>query len=102
MLWARSTALLPPDGGSALLLSHGHQIYGRLDISSPSPELPPSPVRQRAGNFQPTLGLKGSEGDSRAPAGDGAGDEGGRPQRAPQQHCKDSSDASAHSGTLPA
>ena len=31
------------------------QSHGRLDISSPSPELPPSPVRQRAGNFQPTL-----------------------------------------------
>ena len=76
------------------------QIHSRLDISSPSPELRPSLVWRRAGNTQ-ARGLKGSQGDSRAPAGGGAGDEGGRPQRAPQQHWKDSTDALAHSGMLP-
>ncbi|XP_043726388.1 uncharacterized protein LOC122672941 [Cervus elaphus] len=77
------------------------QIHSRLDISSPSPELRPSLVWWRAGNTQ-AQGLKGSQGDSRAPAGGRAGDEGGRPQRAPQQHWKDSSDALAHSGRCPA
>ena len=71
-----------------------------LDISSPSPELRPSPVWQRAGNTQ-AQGLKGSQGNSRAPASGRAGDEGGRPQRVPEQHWKDSSGALAHSGTLP-
>ena len=68
------------------------QIHGLLDISSPSPELRPSPVWQRAGNTQ-AQGLKGSQGDSRAPASGRAGDEGGRPQRAPEQHWKESGDA---------
>ena len=76
------------------------QIHGLLDISSPSPELRPSPVWQRTGNTQ-AQGLKGSQGDSWAPAGGRAGDEGGRPQRAPQQHWKESRDALAHLGTLP-
>ena len=76
------------------------QIHGLLDISSPSPELSPGLVWQRAGNTQ-AQGLKGSQGNSRAPAGGRAGDEGGRPQRAPQQHWKESRDALAHSGTLP-
>ena len=76
------------------------QSHGLLDISSPSPELRPSPVWQRAGNTQ-AQGLKGSQGDSRAPASGRAGDEGGRLQRAPEQHWKESSDALAHSGTLP-
>ena len=76
------------------------QIHGLLNISSPSPELHPSPVWQRAGNTQ-AQGLKGSQGNSRAPVGGRAGDEGGRPQRAPQQHWKESRGALAHSGTLP-
>ena len=76
------------------------QIQGLLDISSLSPEPRPSPAWQRAGNTQ-AQGLKGSQGDSRAPAGGRAGDEGGRPQRAPQQHWKESRDALAHLGTLP-
>ena len=76
------------------------QIHGLLDISSPSPELRPSPVWQRAGNTQ-AQGLKGSQGDSRAPASGRLGDEGGHLQRAPEQHWKESSDALAHSGTLP-
>ena len=42
------------------------QIHGLLDISSPSPELSPGLVWQRAGNTQ-AQGLKGSQGDSRAP-----------------------------------
>ena len=75
-------------------------IHGLLNISSPSPELHPSPVWQRAGNTQ-AQGLKGSQGNSRAPVGGRAGDEGGRPQRAPRQHWKESRGALAHSGTLP-
>ena len=35
MLWARSPALLPPDGGSALLLSHGHQGSALPESRSP-------------------------------------------------------------------
>ena len=57
------------------------QIQGLLDISSLSPEPRPSPAWQRAGNTQ-AQGLKASQGESRAPAGGRAGDEGGRPQRA--------------------
>ena len=76
------------------------QIHVLLDISSPSPELHPSLVWQRAGNTQ-AQGLKGSQGDSRAPASGRAGDEGGHPQRALEQHWNESSDALAHSGTLP-
>ena len=68
------------------------QILVLLDISSPSPESHPSPVWQRAGNTQ-AQGLKGSQGDSRAPASGRAGDEGGHPQRAPEQHWNESSDA---------
>ena len=76
------------------------QTEGLLDISSPSPESRPSPAWQRAGTTQ-ALGLKGSQGDSWVPAGSRAGDEGGCPQRAPQQHWKASSDALAHMGMLP-
>ena len=98
-----------PDGALLSCSSHmvsqdpravSSQIHGLLDISSPSPELRPSPTWQRAGNTQ-AQGLKGSQGDSWAPAGGRAGDEGGRPQRAPQQHWKESRDALAHLGTLP-
>ena len=35
VLWARSPALLPPHGGSALLLSHGHQGSALPDSRSP-------------------------------------------------------------------
>ena len=76
------------------------QIHGLLDISSPSPELHPSLAWQRAGNTQ-AQGLKRSQGESWALAGGRAGDEGGRPQRAPEQHWKESSDALAHTGMLP-
>ena len=40
------------------------QIHSLLDISSPSPELRPSPVWQRAGNTQ-ARGLKGFQGTAR-------------------------------------
>ena len=76
------------------------QIQGLLDISSPSPELRPSLAWQRAGNTQ-AQGLKGSQRDSRAPVGGRAGDEGGCSQRAPEHHWKESSDALAHTRTLP-
>ena len=98
-----------PDGALLSCSSHmvsqdpravSSQIHGLLDISSPSLELRPSLAWQRAGNTQ-AQGLKGSQGDSWAPAGGRSGDEGGRPQRAPQPHWKESRDALAHSGTLP-
>ena len=76
------------------------QIHGLLNISRPSPESHPSPKWQRAGNTQ-AQGLKRSQGDSRAPAGGKAGDEGGCPQRTPQQHWKESSDTLAHTVMLP-
>ena len=76
------------------------QIDGLLDISSQVKSCL-SPTWQRAGNTQ-AQGLKGSQGDSWAPAGGRAGDEGGRPQRAAQQHWKESSIAFAHPGRCPA